>query len=161
PLSSPTSPWLTRLGRAQFAASLLLVLALAWFELSSIDIGYHVAYGRRFLATGRIVQVDPFIYGATNHHFINANSLSQVIMAWLFDHCGWVGLFGLRVGLIAAIFACLIGTMRSLHAPAGWIGWACVAASLGAYERFSMRPELFSYAIMMAQLWLLVRGPTR
>src|SRR5438552_1919318 len=120
--------WVARLGSLQFVASILLVLGLAWFELSSVDIGYHVAYGRRFFATGRIVDVDPFIYGATNHHFINANWLSQVVMAVLFDRFGWGGLFALRVGLIGTLFAFLIAMMRSCGATAGWIGWACAAA---------------------------------
>ena len=113
------------------------------------------------LETGRIVTVDPFIYGASDHFFINANWLSQALMAALFDRFGWIGLFALRVGLVVCAFAFVIAIARRLGADASGIAWTVLAAGLGAYERFSMRPELFSYAIMMAQLWLLLRGVDR
>ncbi|MBK8270127.1 MAG: hypothetical protein IPK83_18255 [Planctomycetes bacterium] len=61
----------------------VFVLSLSWFKLSSLDIGYHVAYGRYFLDTGKIVgsEADPFLRADTGVPFVNANWGSQVIMA--------------------------------------------------------------------------------
>ncbi|MEE8169818.1 MAG: tetratricopeptide repeat protein [Phycisphaerae bacterium] len=143
------------ISRTQLVVTAVFVLALSWFELSSVDLGYHLAYGRVFWSTGRIVDVDPFIYGAADHHFVNANWLAQIIMAALYDSVGWVGLFALRLVLLGITFAALTAMLRRLGAGPAWIAWAWLAVALGAYERFTMRPELFSYALLSIQLWIL------
>jgi len=172
-LDESVTPPLRSLNRRVFSAvhvtaAAALVLALGWFEIYDVDLGYHVAYGRHFFAAGRIVEVDPFIYGATDHRFINANWLSQIALAWLFDRFGSGGVIGLRLVLIGVVFAGIALCVREMLArtparpDAGhWIAWAWLAAALGSYERFNMRPELFSYAILAVQLWLLVRYDAR
>lgn len=140
----------------------VFVLSLSWFKLSSLDIGYHVAYGEHFLKTGEIVgkAADPFLYPETGVPFVNANWGSQVLMAFVFRLGGDGGLFALRIGLIAVICGAMAVVVRSLSG--GWtaVGWAWALAACGAYERFSMRPELFSYALMMIQLAIWSRGVT-
>ncbi|MCK6486578.1 MAG: hypothetical protein HUU22_14250 [Phycisphaerae bacterium] len=143
------------------AVTTTLVVALSWFELSSVDLGYHIEYGRQFLRTGRIVEVDPFLYSEPGRRFVNANWLSQAVMAFVFDATGWQGLFALRFVLTLAVFACVAGALRSLGLGAGAIAWAWLCAALGAYERLTERPELFSYACLAAQAWLLLRGPEK
>ena len=156
-------------------AAAVVVSALSWFKLSSLDIGYHLAYGRHLLDTGHIVDRDPFLYPETAVPFINANWGSQVIMALAERAAGPHGLFALRVLLVAVIFACT-GFIARSHAgtggsadsvsPAGeprrsaalWLAWTWLLAAMAGYERFSMRPELFSYAVMAAMLLRLVRG---
>lgn len=143
------------------AITATLVVALAWFELSSVDLGYHIEYGRRLLRTGHIVEVDPFVYSEPGRRFVNANWLSQAILAFVFDATGWRGLFGLRVVLTLMVFACIAGALRSLALGAGAIAWAWLFAALGAYERLTERPELFSYACLAAMTWLFLRGPEK
>ena len=155
---------------APFAAGCLL-LALAWFKLGDLDTGYHVAYGGYFLDHGRIVDHDPFLYPEHAVSFINANWGSQVIMALIHRKAGPNGLIALRLALLAIVFGCIavatrriardgirsaLGTQHS--APALWIAWAWMLAALAGYERFSMRPELFSYAAMAGVLVVLLRG---
>ncbi len=160
------------LGVATCAVVGCLVLALCWFKVGNLDTGYHVAYGRHFLATGEIVQRDPFLYPETAVSFVNANWGSQVIMAAAESAAGAGGLIALRIGLIAIIFTGIALVLRHLCGVASplpsivnrqssicpWIAWAWLLAGLAAYERFSMRPELFSYAAMSVMLVLLVRG---
>ncbi len=147
-----------------------LVLALSWFKLSSLDLGYHLAYGRHFLDTGRIVNRDPFLYPEVAVPFVNANWGSQVIMAAAERAAGAYGLCALRVALIVLIFAGIGLALRELlgreDQPEAarprtglWLAAAWLLAALAGYERFSMRPELFSYVVMSAMLVLLVRGP--
>lgn len=176
-------------GLVACAAAAVVVLALSWFKLSSLDLGYHLAYGRHFLDTGQIVDRDPFLYPETAVPFVNANWGSQVIMALAERAAGPHGLFALRLTLIAVIFTCIAAITRHLllhSAPPNpqsaisnqslttdatawvvngspsrlglWLAAAWLFAALAAYERFSMRPELFSYAAMSSMLWLLVRG---
>jgi hypothetical protein len=165
----------------------VLVLALSSFSLSSLDIGYHVAYGNHFLSCGEIVDRDPFIYPEHAVPFVNANWGSQVVMALVHRATGANGLIGLRIALIATVFACIPAILR--HSADGnrrsptesactakpaaaplssfilhpsslllWLSLAWLLAALAGYERFSMRPELFSYAVISVMLALLTRG---
>lgn len=165
----------------------VLVLALSSFSLSSLDIGYHVAYGNHFLDHGKIVDRDPYIYPEHAISFINANWGSQVIMALVRRAGGADGLIHLRIALIAVIFACIPAILRHIAdgnrrtptesactaKPAAaslssfilhpsslllWLAAAWLLAALAGYERFSMRPELFSYAVMCVMLVVLTRG---
>ncbi len=61
------------LGIAACVAVGCFILAVSWFKLSSLDTGYHLAYGNHFLETGKIVEVDPYLYPETAVPFINAN----------------------------------------------------------------------------------------
>jgi len=135
-----------------------LVLALGWFKVGSLDVGYHLGYGRHFLDTGQIVGLDPFLWQQTARPFVNANWGSQVLMALIERVAGAPGLVALRLVLIATVFACIAAVVRT-HVS-GWLAVAAawMLAALGGYERFSMRPELFSYALMSIQLVILTRG---
>jgi hypothetical protein len=132
--------------------------ALGWFKLGDVDAGYHIAYGQHFLTTGHIVDRDPFIFPENAQTFVNANWGSQVIMALAWRAGGAHALVALRSVLLICIFASIAliawRVSRSAHA----IAWACLLAGLAGYERFSMRPELFSYALLTAQLAILAGG---
>lgn len=138
----------------------VLILGLSWFKLGSVDLGYHVAYGRHFLDTGHIVEVDPFLYPQNAKRFINANWLSQVVMAFVERQGGSTGLILLRVFLVAVIFASIGIVVRRVTRGLLWLALAWLFAAIPAYERFSLRPELFSYAAM-AVLLVLLAGPWR
>ncbi len=148
-------------GLAALFAAGCLILALSWFKLGSLDTGYHLAYGRHFLDHGEVVGrlPDPSLYSETAIPFINANWGSQVIMAGVERVAGANGLIALRILLIAIIHACIAIILRRQGLGWHWVAWAWLLAGITAYERFSMRPELFSYAMMSLMLVLLVRGP--
>ncbi len=147
-----------RLGIVACIGAGLVVLALSWTKLGSIDLGYHLAYGRHFLTTGRIVEVDPFLYPENAKRFVNANWGSQVVMALAEKAAGSGGLFALCVGLIVVIFGAMAWiVLRHTKSPLALAG-AWLLAAIAAYERFSLRPELFSYACMMLILLVLVVG---
>lgn len=146
------------MGLAALFASALFVCAISWFQLGSIDLGYHIAYGRHFLDTGKIVEVDPFIYPEVARPFVNANWGSQVLIAFAERVAGATGLIALRSLLLLFIFGCIAQTIRIETKGPHWIAWAWMLAAIAGYERFTLRPELFSYALMMAQLVILSRG---
>jgi len=142
-------------------AAAALALALGWFEFSSVDLGYHIAYGRKFLDSGRIVDCDPFIYAARDHVFVNANWAWQALVAWTERQWGLAGLGTVRVAFLSVTIAGVIGLSRRSGAGWGATGLVLVLAGMGAYERFDFRPELASYALGAAQLWLVLRPPRR
>lgn len=149
------------LGPAACVVVGVFVLCLSWIKLSSVDLGYHLAYGRHFLETGEIVGRDPFLYPEIARPFVNANWGSQVIMALVYRWTGAWGLSLLRVALIAVPFACIALIIRTVAPGRHWIAWAWLLAAVAGYERFSLRPELFSYALMTTMLVLLWRGLRR
>lgn len=129
---------------------------MSWFKLSDVDAGYHIAYGRHFLATGKIVESDPFLLEKNRTTFVNANWGSQVIMAWLDDHFGVTGLTLLRSLLLLTIFVAIAFIARSVCKSWHAVAWAWLLAAMAGYERFSMRPELFSYAILTVQVAIVL-----
>lgn len=145
-------------GMAALIASAIFVCAISWFQLGSIDLGYHLAYGRHFLDTGKIVEVDPFIYPEVARPFVNANWGSQVLIALAERMAGAAGLIALRSLLLLVIFGCIARIVRLETTGPHWIAWAWMLAAIAGYERFTLRPELFSYALMMVQLLILSKG---
>ncbi|MDY7011286.1 MAG: hypothetical protein SVV80_11125 [Planctomycetota bacterium] len=165
-------------GIAATAGAMVLAVALSVRPIASYDVGYHLAYGDHFLKTGEIVQTNRFVYtrldpkilsdpselgpgcrydNATDtYHFVNANWLSQVIMALAHKAGGMSGLGILQTALIAAIFLVVVAAMRSGSAAWHWIAPAVVLTALGSYERFNIRPEVFGYLILVLQWWLVV-----
>jgi len=135
-----------------------LVVCLSWFKLGSLDTGYHLAYGRHFLETGAIVRRDPFLYPSTAIEFVNANWAGQVVMALVERTAGAAGLVALRLVLIGVVFALIAAIVRRFADGWAWVAWAWVLGAAAGYERFSLRPELFSYAAMMTIVYVLVRG---
>ncbi len=136
----------------------VVIALLGWFKLGDLDSGYHLAYGRHFLDTGRIIARDPFILPANAQDFINANWGAQVVMAWLERAAGPGGLIALRSVLLALVFVGVAAIARGLTKSWHVVAWAGLLAALGAYERFSMRPELFSHALLVILMAVLVRG---
>ncbi len=158
-------------------AAMILAVALAVRPIASYDVGYHLAYGEHFLDKHEIVQTNRFIYSrlqpdilsdsanlgpgcrydaqTNTYHFVNANWLSQVIMASAWRAGGSTGLGILQAALIAAIFLILIATMRRNGIAWHWIAPAAILVAMAGYERFNIRPEVFGYLILVLQWWLI------
>lgn len=136
----------------------LFVFAVSWHKIESLDTGYHLAYGGRVLDGAGIVDHDPFIYSDHAVQFVNANWGSQVIMSAAFRFAGVGGLIAVRTILVVLIFAGIAVVLRVFTRSLTWLAVCWLLAALGAYERMSLRPELFSYALMMLLLAILARG---
>lgn len=160
-------------------ASVALAGALAVRPVSTYDVGYHLAYGEHFLKTRHIVQTNRFVYTqldenilsdpaqigpgcryepATNtYRFVNANWLSQVVMAGAYRAGGFVALGVLRLALVLAILAVVMACMRRHGVGWAWIAPAVLLIALTSYERLDIRPELFGYLVLIGQ-WALLMG---
>ncbi|RIK65107.1 MAG: hypothetical protein DCC65_13055 [Planctomycetota bacterium] len=148
------------LGRVAVFCAVAVYLVIGWSKLGSVDLGYHIAYGRHFLDTGTIVERDPFLYPEVARPFVNANWGSQILIALAERIGGSHGLITLRMILLLFILGGIVVAMRRSSRGLHWLAWAIVLAALAAYERFTLRPELFSYALMMAVVAVLTGGVT-
>lgn len=147
--------------------------------IGSPDIGYHLAYGEKFLRDGSPVDSSPELYtlGANateveekrdtpgpgcwydssgRYRFPNANWLSQVIFALVNRLGGMVGLSIFGGLVVLGIFSASALTMRRLGVSAMWTGAGVLLIAMTAYERFNLRPELLGYLILVCQFSLLL-----
>ena len=168
---------------ALLAAAALAVL-LGVRQMGSVDIGYHLAYGEEFWRTGRPVDHNPFLFTLTPHgtgdsddlapgcwyddqgryRFPNANWGTQVILAAVHTHLGEAALMWMLPLMIAAIVVLLLLlTMRRLGLSPLAAAAGLMLFAMAAYERFILRPEMFSYVLLAGQLFVLVgwRGRVR
>ncbi len=173
-------------GMTAMVAAAAFAAALAVRPITSYDIGYHLAYGEHFLRTGQIVQTNRFVYtrldgevladpeqlgpgcefdpAAKTYSFVNANWLSQVVLAAVARTGGMLALSIFRAALVAGIFAVIVVIMRRGEAPWHWVAAAVVLIAVTSYERFDLRPELLGYLMLLGQCALLVGerfGPRR
>ncbi|MFW6061886.1 MAG: hypothetical protein ACOC93_03670, partial [Planctomycetota bacterium] len=158
-------------------AAIGTLVLLACREISTPDLGYHLTYGERFWETLRPVDHDQSVYTLPDddaeradappgpgawydedgrYRFANANWLTQVVMSAAEQVGGDLLLWALLPAMVAGIAGLSLSAMRR-----SGVGWTLAAGGLllmglVAYPRFLLRPELFGYAVLAAQLCLLL-----
>ncbi|MCK4414768.1 MAG: hypothetical protein KAY32_14635 [Candidatus Eisenbacteria sp.] len=178
PASRPPR-WFSLLTVAALLLTCLLGVLLGLRTITSSDLGYHLAYGERFWERGELVDHNPFLYTLPSpdlepaqrstpgpgcwydqqgfYRFPNANWLSQVILAAVHRAAGLPGLGLLRLVLACGVLGLSLLTMRRLGVS--WLGASLglILLALVVQVRFELRPELFGYLILAAQISLLAR----
>ena len=173
--AAKASPWRRVLGWAALAAAMAFAVGLSCRKQNSPDLGYHLAYGERFLDAGEIVDTNEFIYtnpadagdpapapGAWYDvqtgrlHFPNANYASQIVIAATHRIGGMAGLSILQMALWFAIFILLTCGMLGRGVSPSWAGAGLLLAAAASYERFNLRPETFAYLFLASELCVLL-----
>jgi hypothetical protein len=157
--------------------SLLVLVLLGVRQLTSNDLGYHLAFGETFFESGKIVDHTPFIYtlpspempesdrpepGPGNwyddqgrYRFPNANWLSQVVIYGAWRLGGIMGLNVLRLILVAGLFVLLTAAMKRSKVPSLLIPPALLLVGVTINARLDLRPELFGYLCLLGQYIML------
>lgn len=158
------------------AAALTFAVLLGVRPVASPDIGYHLDYGEQFLRTGHIVDHnDNYVYTLADaaktrpdpgpgcwyepdgqYRFPNANWLTQVIFAAVFRAGGYDALSLLLAVLVATFFAMLTVAMLRMGLSPLWAAVGVGFVAMVSYERFMLRPEMFSYLLLATQLAILL-----
>ncbi|MBI5723334.1 MAG: hypothetical protein HZA50_05205 [Planctomycetes bacterium] len=137
------------------------------------DLGYHLAMGDEFLATGKISDTCPYIFMNNpserhppgpggwydqegRYHFVMASWTIQIVMSLINRLAGFNGLSVFSSLLIAGIIIQVLVLMRRIGLPAALQAAAMLLIGLTAYERFNLRPELVGYNLFIGQLLILV-----
>jgi hypothetical protein len=136
---------------------LLLVAALAWRSVVDLDFGIHIASGRWILQNGRVPDLDPFTYTISDHAYLAYHWLYQVSTYALYRSAGVPGVCAARlaIALAAALLIADVLRVRRISALAG--AAVGLAAILAAESRLRDRPELVSYLLAAATLWVVER----
>jgi len=141
------------------AAWLAALLVFCLRQVGSFpDIAWHLAVGRRILATRSFIRLDPFTYVSGPVPYVDVHWLFQVSMAAIYGIAGWGGLVIARTVLIAGGFALLLWNAGFVR-RAGMSAWWMLLLLLVAMEyRFFMRPEavtFFLFCLFLSVLWFI------
>lgn len=146
----------------RLAAVLVLGLAaaLSLSPLAEVDFHWHLLAGQQILAGGEAPRVDQFTYTSAGRPWIDLHWLFQASVAWIEGRAGWgaLDLFKVTMVLAACTAALTAGAVRG-----GLLAAAAIAlpAVITAQERFTLRPEMVSFALFGSLLLLLARRRDR
>lgn len=151
PAISPLPRWLEwgMLALLQLSFALLL----SWRTVDA-DLWGHIQYGQDWISSGSLPQTATHTFTTPDHPWINHENLFELAVA-----CGqrWFGGPGLMLGkcLLGLLLLNFIAWRLRLRGLSRLAATACllpVAAGLAEY--WQIRPQLFSFVLFTALLWL-------
>jgi hypothetical protein len=144
-------PWLA--GGSVVCA--VVVLFGVW-PLSGHDFLMHLSVGQWTWRHGWVPLADDFSYTSAGERFIAHSWLAEVMFYLVTEHTQTVGQMLLRFTLLGLALTFSLSAARMLKAP--WPAIMLVAPFvLGVmWARVEMRPQLFTTALLAAELWLLI-----
>jgi hypothetical protein len=123
--------------------------------VSDPDLWGHVLYGLEHLRTGQLTRTDAYSYTASGAAWINHEWLSELSFGVAWDNLGAVGLWGIRLLLVAAVLAIVVRLIRRTT-DGLWAGLLVYVVAWYQMTRgFAIRPQLFTYAGFALLLWLV------
>ncbi len=129
-------------------------VALAIRPVEDFDVWFHLAAGRLLWSTWSWPAVNTFAYTAPDHPWIDLHWIFQLLLYGAFRLGGPNGCIALTAGLALAATLTLYAAARRSVSPAAAAGLVTVAVAVVGF-RFNPRPELASFALFAAYIWLL------
>ena len=137
---------------------LVLVLAAATIGTpADADLWGHITFGRDILATGQIIQADPYAF-TSDRAWVNHEWLSEITFAEAYRLAGASGLVVLKVLVIAVLFGFLWQHVKRLRPTPATIAALLALAYVGTFWRtHTVRPQLFSVLFFAMLLITMAR----
>jgi hypothetical protein len=152
----PANRWY--LPSTEWLCGLLVVVAAALAMSPNVadpDLWGHVQFGRDVLSDGQIAATTTYSYTADGYRWINHENLSEIVMAFVADRGGPLGLVFGKFLLSLLVILAVLGT--SLRQGQGLVVASImtllVAANLGYH--WSIRPQLSSFVCFTLLMLLL------
>jgi hypothetical protein len=139
----------------------LVIAALATRRVGSLDIGFHLKAGERFLQGYGWPATDPFTFTVTDHPYIDSSWGYQVLAALVYAAGGPGGLVVFHLGLVLAVFALLYRSARLAAVDSTVLVVLVLAGGIASEMRFEARPELLSWLFLAGVLHILHRRALR
>jgi len=145
---------------AILAPALVAGLAIAFTlrPIDDFDVWYHLAAGRLMWATWSWPSTNTFAFTAPDHPWIDLHWIFQLLLYGSWAVGGPNGCIVLALALMLATVAILYAAARRFAPPALVAALLAVALVI-ASPRFVPRPELLSFVLFAAYLWLLDGHP--
>ena len=135
----------------------LLIVAACGTNTADVDLWGHLRSGSDFLARGHLAVRDSYAYSVNAPIWINHEYLSEAIFAWMYSHMGVVGLKMVRFVCASVMIVCLAGAIGETSAKLP-IQFAVLAlTTLVIVPAIEFRPQIFTFAMFSAIIWMLVR----
>ena len=151
------SPVRISLLRSATGLVLLAICIADVYQFADPDIWGHIRFGQLVLSTHHAILHDTFSYTAFGREFRNHEWLTDVTMAFIYNHAGILGLkiwkFLFVAGTILAVVVAMAETGASIAVQL--IVLLTAASALQLQEQF--RPQLYTFFFFAATTALLVR----
>jgi uncharacterized protein with PQ loop repeat len=144
---------------------LLVILSIAFLlPVEPNDYWWYVRIGRDTLQAGAVPIVDTLSYTQAGQPVIYHSWLSAVFLAQL-DRLGGISLTVLVRGLVIALgYTLMFAASRQAGAGTKTASLVTLLAALASSNNWSVRPQMFTYFLFAAVIWILhrwQRGGTR
>jgi hypothetical protein len=131
-----------------------LAVALAIRPVEDFDVWFHLAAGRLLWSTWSWPAVNTFAYTAPEHPWIDLHWIFQLLLYAAYRLGGADGCIALTAGLALATALTLYAAARRWVSPTAAAGLVALALAIVGF-RFNPRPEMASFALFAAYLWVL------
>ena len=139
------------------AMTAILIVVACGTSVADIDLWGHLRFGLDTLARGSLIARDPYAYSIRGLPWIRHEWLSEIILAWMYAKLGVVGLKLVRFVCAAAMVIFLAGAVAETGARIQIQLAVLIAAAIALSPEMEFRPQLFTYAMLAAVMWLLAR----
>jgi hypothetical protein len=149
--------WLRLVAEALLWASLIaLVLSVSLREIASYDYWWHLRTGQLILETGSVPKTDFFTYSMPGARYIDIHWLFQVWLYGVYRLAGHAGVVWSQLALTVALCGIVAAIGYRRRRTVVTVAALAVMLLLVA-ARIMPRPELHSFVLLAAVLYLLER----
>jgi hypothetical protein len=135
------------------ALPVALAALLALRRLDDSDTWWHLAAGRWIVQHASVPRTDPLSFTVPDHAWVNVQWLFDLILYELFQR-GGAALLVVAAALTYGLAVVLLVKNLRLQVGAVLATVLAIWATAVAQERFTVRPEMVSFALLQLLLWL-------
>ena len=121
------------------------------------DLWWHLLSGRELLAHGSWPHDNPYTYSAVGYPWLHHEWLSEVLMAWMYNHFGAAGLKALKLVCSLGIFGMLTIADAEAGASEAFHTIVLLLVALILMPTMQFRPQMFDFLFLSAIVALLAR----
>src|SRR5208337_4296627 len=134
---------------------LLAIAVVDVFTYADSDLWGHIRFGQAMLKAGHLIEYDPYSYSAPGHLWRNHEWLSEVIFALVYDSGRVFGLELLKLCCSAVMVLFLAFALAETQALGPFQAAVLMLTAPAISTQMMLRPQLFTFALMAALIWLL------
>lgn len=143
-----------------YTALAALVGAFGLEKIRSLDYWWHLAIGDWIARNGRVPRVDVFTFSVPGAPYVDIHWLHQLGLHALYAAGGHDAVIVAKLALLALTVTLLAFAMDRWERP-GLVVGALALGLCAQCERITARPEITTFALLAAELWLLERWRRR
>jgi hypothetical protein len=121
------------------------------------DLWGHIRFGQEFIAGRHLIAADPYSYSAPNAPWHDYEWLAEVVMAWVYNLGGVLGLKLWKFTCTALIVGFLVETEAETGASFSIQLAVLLLSALGLVLQMQFRPQMFTFVLFAGLVALLTR----